>query len=77
MMRSGVYFVFIVFFVTAILLITVALRTAENRVFYRLCIVRSRENHLKQQLWQKQLQLESRLNPGVLSRYLQDQYQRQ
>jgi hypothetical protein len=69
-MRVRFRFVFIVFWVTAILILTVHLRNINNRIFYELCVRRAEQGQLKQQLWQKQLQLESLINPAAVSRRL-------
>lgn len=69
-MRARFRFVFIVFWVTAILILTVHLRNINNRIFYELCVRRAEQARLKQHLWQKQLQLESLINPAAVSRRL-------
>jgi hypothetical protein len=69
-MRVQFRFVFIVFWVTAILILTVHLRNINNRIFYELCVRRAEQSQLKQHLWQKQLQLESLINPAAVSRRL-------
>ena len=63
-------FVFVIFFVTAILIFTVHLRSADNRTFYRLYIIDIEQSRLKQQLGSKQLQLESLISPAVVSQHL-------
>ena len=63
-------FVFVVFYLTAVLIFAVALRSANNRTFYRLCAVNAEQNRLKQRLWQKQLQLESLINPAAVSEHV-------
>ena len=63
-------FVFVVFYFTAILLFTVYLRSADNRIFYKLCTIGVEQNRLKQELWQKQLQLEILINPAAVSERL-------
>ena len=65
-------FVFVIACVTTFLLLTVYLRSAENRVFYKLCKAVAEQNRLKQQLWQKQLQLESLINPAALSQRIDE-----
>lgn len=69
-MRSRFCFVFVVFYFTAVLLFTVYLRSADNRTFYKLCTTGVEQTRLKQQLWQKQLQLESLINPATISERL-------
>jgi len=69
-MRPRFRFVLVVFWVTAILILTVHLRNVNNRIFYELCVRRAEQSRLKQHLWQKQLQLESLINPAAVSRRL-------
>jgi hypothetical protein len=69
-MRRRVYFVFILLYFTAVLIFTVYVREAESRVFYEICAVRREQHLLKQQLWQKQLQLEGSINPAAISERL-------
>jgi len=71
-MKSQVRFVFVVFCITAILIITVYLRSVDNRIFYKLCAGSVKQNKLKQQLWQKQLRLENLTNPAAVSEQLGD-----
>jgi len=60
-------FVFVVFYFTAILIFTVYLRGICNHNFYKFCSIAAEQNRLKQQLWQKQLQLERLINPAAVS----------
>ena len=60
-------FVFVVLFFTAVLIFTVYLRSANNRVFYELCKYNVEQNRLKQKLGAKQLLLESLINPAAIS----------
>ena len=69
-MRSWFCFVFVVFCFTAALILTIYLRNADNRIFYKLCTRTAEQNRLKQQLWQKQLRLENLINPAAVSRRL-------
>ncbi len=64
--------IFIVFYFTAVLITVVHLRTASNKIFYRYrsgYIVQSR---LKQQLWQRQIQLQMLKNPDAVSERTND-----
>ena len=65
--------IFIVFYLTAVLIATVHLRIASSRVFYKFRAAFVVQNRLKQQLWQKQLQLENLINPGAVSERTKDQ----
>ncbi len=69
-MGSRFCFVFVVFYFTAVLILTVSLRSADNRIFYRLCTVNTKQSRLKQQLWEKQLRLENLINPAAVSQQL-------
>jgi hypothetical protein len=62
--------VFVVFYFTAVLILAVYLRSANNRICYELCKISAEQGRLKQQLWEKQLQLESLLNPATVSERL-------
>ena len=63
-------FVFVVSYFTAILVFAVYLREANNRVFYQFMSLRAEQNRLKQELWHKQLQVESLINPAAISERL-------
>jgi len=69
-MRLRFHFVFVVFCFTAVLIFTVYLRSAENRLFYKLCTQNTEQSRLKQKLANKQLQLESLINPAAISQRL-------
>jgi len=69
-MSSRFCFVFMVFYFTAVLILTVSLRSADNRVFYKLCTYKAEQSRLKQKLWQKQLRLEVLINPVAVSQHL-------
>jgi hypothetical protein len=64
---SRLYFVFVVFFFTAVLIFAVYLRSANNHIFYELCACRSEQGQLKQELGTKQLLLEGFINPAAVS----------
>jgi len=74
-MRSRFRFVFVVFCLTAFLIFTVYLRSADNRIFYKICKLNTEQNRLKQQLWQKQLHLENLINPAAVSQHLGEEKQ--
>jgi hypothetical protein len=69
-MRSWFCFVFVVFCFTAALILTIYLRNADNRIFYKLYTCTAEQNRLKQQLWQKQLRLENLISPAAVSHRL-------
>lgn len=66
-MKSRFCFVCLVFYFTAVLIFAVWLRTANDRICYRLCVIDAEQSRLKQKLWQKQLRLESMINPAAIS----------
>ena len=72
-MRSRFCFVFVVFYFTAVLILTISLRSADNRIFYKLCTINAEQSRLKQQLWQKQLRLENLINPAAVSERLDEE----
>jgi hypothetical protein len=69
-MTSPFRFIFVIFYLTAVLIFAAYLRSAENQVFYKICTQRVQQGRLKQQLWQKQLQLESLISPSTVSQRL-------
>jgi len=71
-MRLRFYFVFVVFYFTAALILTVSLRSSGDCIFYKLCTIGVEQSQLKQQLWQKQLQLENLINPAAVSQHLDE-----
>lgn len=64
MLMARVYYAFIIFCVTAVLLEAVYVRSVNNRLFYKFCQCTSEQSRLKQQLGNKQLQVESIINPA-------------
>jgi hypothetical protein len=71
-MRSRFRLAFVVFYFTAVLILAVYLRDANKRFFYQLCTYEAERKQLKQELWQKQLQLESLINPAAISQRLDE-----
>jgi hypothetical protein len=65
--------VFIVFYMTAVLIATVQLRTLSSRIFYRYRVSVVARNRIKQQLWRKQIRLESIINPAAISEYIDEE----
>lgn len=59
-----IYIVIVIFCVTALLIFTAYLRGINNRIFYRFYQCRLVENRLKQQLGNKQIQVEGLINPA-------------
>jgi hypothetical protein len=62
--------IFIVFYMTAVLITAVLLRTNSSRIFYNFRSCRVRHDQLKQQLWQKELTMASLTTPAAISERL-------
>jgi hypothetical protein len=60
-------FVFVIFYLTAVLIFTVYLRGLNNRIFYEICLCRAEQSRLRQELGAKQLRLEKLINPAAVS----------
>ena len=58
--------IFVIFYLTGVLIGTVNLRTASARLFYQYRGLYVARGHLRQELWQKQLEFESLINPGAI-----------
>ncbi|MBM4027796.1 MAG: hypothetical protein FJ280_20710 [Planctomycetes bacterium] len=69
-MVSRLCFVLVVFFFAATLIVAVHLRGADRRAFYQIRAYRIEQGRLQQELWQKQLRVESLINPASISRKL-------
>ena len=65
-------FVLVVFYFTAILILDVYLRGANNRVFYKLSEYKAQQRQLEQQLVARQLLLENLINPSALTKCLDE-----
>ena len=63
-MQSKASFLWMLCIVVAALATALALRDANNHMFYSLRKTQAEAKRLKQQLWQKQLRLESVTHPG-------------
>jgi hypothetical protein len=68
-MQSRFAFIFIVFSLVGISIFTVHIRSEMARSFYKLRIAQVQQGRLRQDLWQKQLQFESLINPEAISEY--------
>lgn len=64
--------VLVVFFFAATLILAVYLRSCDDRVFYTLRRCEVEQRRLRQELWQKQLRVESLINPASISRRLDE-----
>jgi len=63
-------FVFVVFFFAATLILAVYLRDSSHSTFYALRRCKIEQERLRQELWQKQLRVESLINPAAISERL-------
>jgi hypothetical protein len=59
--------IFIVFYLTALLIAAAGVRIASSRTFNKFSAALIIQNRLKQQLWQKQLELKGLISPGAVS----------
>ena len=64
-------FAYIIFAVKVVLVYTVGIRTTSSRIFHRLEVVNLKQTRLNQTLRQKQLQIESIINPAAISERLE------
>jgi len=69
-MRPQFRFVFVVCYFTAVLILAVYLRSANNRIFYQIYTQQAEQNWLIQELTNKQLQVETLINPAAVSERL-------
>jgi hypothetical protein len=69
-MGSRFSFVLVVSFFAATLIVAVYLRGADRRAFYKIRTYKIEQGRLQQELWQKQLRVESLINPASISRKL-------
>ena len=68
---SQLRLLYVTFFFTVVLIIAVALRNANDRIFYERCTYRSQVNQLKQELGVKQLRFEGLTNPAAIQKRLE------
>lgn len=66
-MRSRLSIVLVIFFFAATLIVSVYLRDSNRRVFYTLRRYKIEQGRLQQDLWQKQLRVESLISPASVS----------
>lgn len=69
-MGSRFCFVLVVLFFAATLILAVYLRGSNHRTFYALQRHQVEQDRLRQELWQKQLRVESLINPAAISERL-------
>jgi hypothetical protein len=68
-MGSRLGLVLVIFFFAATLIVSVFLRDSDRRVFYTLRQYKIEQGRLQQELWQKQLRVESLINPASISHH--------
>ncbi|RPJ38234.1 MAG: hypothetical protein EHM35_04975 [Planctomycetaceae bacterium] len=68
-MSSRLGLVLVIFFFAATLIVSVFLRDSNHRVFYTLQRYKVEQRRLQQDLWQKQLRVESLINPASISHH--------
>jgi hypothetical protein len=71
-MLSQFRFIFVIIALTAVLVFAVHVRITSSRVFYKFQLAHTKQNTLNAELKQKQLQLESLINPAAVSKRLED-----
>ncbi len=64
--------IFIVFFLTVVLIGAVHMRVSSSRVFFRCRRAIVEQDNLRLQLGRKQLKLEELLNPSVISEHVEN-----
>jgi Tfp pilus assembly protein PilO len=65
--------VLVVLFFVATLVTAVYLQGVNHRTFYTLALYRMEQNRLRQELWQKQLRVESLINPAAIADRLDEE----
>jgi hypothetical protein len=63
-------FLFIIIFITTLLILTIELRSQTSRIFYKYRLEVVKQAKLKQSLYQHQIQLENLTSSPSLSKYL-------
>lgn len=66
-MRPHFRFIYVVLFFTAVLILAVYVRNVNNRMFYQLYTLEIEQSWLVQELTEKQLEVESMINPAAVS----------
>ncbi|MBN2136532.1 MAG: hypothetical protein JW720_01875 [Sedimentisphaerales bacterium] len=65
-------FVFVIFYCTGILILTVYLRNANNRIFYQRSTQAVEQRRLNKDLADKQIRVECLINPTAVSERLEE-----
>lgn len=67
---AGFRYIYAIFTIALLLIFTVHLRNRCDRICNLIITTEAQQNRLKQQLWQKQLQLESYTSPTTIFKSL-------
>ena len=65
-MVSRLCFIYVIFWLVAVLVLSIFLRDANHHMFYELRVCRGQYTQATRQLWQKQLELEQSINPSAI-----------
>lgn len=65
-MVSRLCFIYVIFWLVAVLVLSIFLRDANHHMFYELRVCRGQYNQAIRHLWQKQLELEQSINPRAI-----------
>jgi len=63
-----VYFIIVVFVITAVLVGAVYVRSVNNRMYYKFSVCKAEQNRIRQQLGKAQIQVESLISPASVWR---------
>jgi hypothetical protein len=64
---------FVIFVLTATMIGTAHLRISASKMFHKARQAQTRQTHLRQQLWKKQIELEGLLQPQKVLPYLSEE----
>lgn len=64
---------FIIFFLTAAVILTIHLRMSASRLFHSYRLAQVQQERLRQQLWRKQLELEGLMQPQRIYQQLSEE----
>ncbi|MFA5422732.1 MAG: hypothetical protein WC374_02625 [Phycisphaerae bacterium] len=67
---AGFRYIYAIFVIAVLLILTVHLRNRCDRICNLIISTEAQQSRLKQQLWQKQLQLESYMSPTMVFKSL-------
>ncbi len=73
---AGFRYIFAIFTIAVVLILTVHLRNRCDRICHLINSAEAQQGRLKQQLWRKQLQLESYMNPAAVRQQMTEDGER-